>query len=189
MVYEDAQGLLDLPLPRLPGRHQLVNAGAAMAAARKIFPDLPFAAFETGVVRASWPGRLQNLGRGKLAALAPMDAELWLDGGHNEAGGRVLAEAMADLEERTPRPLILIYGSLLAKDSRAFLRHFSGLASKIVTVPVAGEQIGRKPEDAAELARALGFRARACASVEAALRELAAKSWPEPPRILIAGSL
>jgi dihydrofolate synthase / folylpolyglutamate synthase len=96
---------------------------------------------------------------------------------------------MADFEERAPRPLILIYGSLLAKDSQAFLRHFSGLANKVMTVPVAGEQIGRKPEDVAELARALGFRARACSGVEAALRELAGKTWPEPPRILIAGSL
>ncbi|MGO9389469.1 bifunctional folylpolyglutamate synthase/dihydrofolate synthase [Rhodoblastus sp.] len=189
MVYEDVSGLLDLPLPRLPGRHQLVNAGVAMAAVRKVFPDLPLGAFETGVVRASWPGRLQNLGRGRLAKLAPPGAELWLDGGHNEAGGRVLAEAMADFEEKAPRPLILVYGSLLAKDSQAFLRHFGGLASKIMTVPMAGEHIGRKPEDVAELARTLGFRAKACAGVEAALSELAEKSWPEPPRILIAGSL
>ncbi len=189
MVYEDVSGLLDLPLPRLPGRHQLVNAGAAMAAVRKVFPDLPMQAFETGVISASWPGRLQNLGRGRLAKLAPPGAELWLDGGHNEAGGRVLAEAMADFEEKAPRPLILISGALLAKDSQAFLRHFGDLANKIMTVPVAGEQIGRKPEDVAELARKLGFRARACVGVETALRELAEKAWSEPPRILIAGSL
>jgi dihydrofolate synthase/folylpolyglutamate synthase len=101
----------------------------------------------------------------------------------------VLAEAMADFEERAPRPLVLIYGSLQTKDSQAFLRHFSGLAGKILTVPVGGEQVGRKPEDVAVLARALGFSARACKGVEAALRELAEKNWPEPPRILIAGSL
>jgi dihydrofolate synthase/folylpolyglutamate synthase len=189
MVYEDAQGLLDLPLPRLPGRHQLINAGAAIAAVRKVFPDLPTAAFETGVQRAFWPGRLQNLSRGFLAALAPPGAELWLDGGHNEAGGRVLAEAMADFEEKAPRPLVLIYGSLQTKDSQAFLRHFSGLAAKVLTVPLHGEQVGRKPEDVAILARALGFSARACKSVEAALRDLAEKNWPEPPRVLIAGSL
>jgi dihydrofolate synthase / folylpolyglutamate synthase len=189
MVFEDAQGLLDLPLPRLPGRHQLINAGAAIAAVRKVFPDLPTEAFETGVVRASWPGRLQNLGRGRLAALAPPGAELWLDGGHNEAGGRVLAEAMADFEERASRPLVLLYGSLQTKDAEAFLRHFSGLASKILTLPIAADQIGRKPEEVAALARSLGFHARASTGVEAALRELAGKTWPEPPRILIAGSL
>jgi dihydrofolate synthase/folylpolyglutamate synthase len=189
MVFEDTRGLLDLPLPRLPGRHQLINAGAAIAALRIVFPDLPTEAFEAGVLRASWPGRLQNLGRGRLAALAPRGAELWLDGGHNEAGGRVLAEAMADLEERASRALILLYGSLQTKDAEGFLRHFSGLASKIVALPIGGDQIGRKPDEVAALARSLGFQARASAGVEAALRELAEKTWPEPPRILIAGSL
>jgi dihydrofolate synthase/folylpolyglutamate synthase len=96
---------------------------------------------------------------------------------------------MADFEERAPRPLVLIYGSLQTKDSQAFLRHFSGLAAKVLTVPLHGEQVGRKPEDVAALARALGFSARACTSVEAALRELADETWPEPPRLLIAGSL
>jgi dihydrofolate synthase / folylpolyglutamate synthase len=121
--------------------------------------------------------------------LAPRGAELWLDGGHNEAGGRVLAEAMADLEERVSRPLILLYGALQTKDAEGFLRHFSGLASKIVTLPIGGDQIGRKPDEVAALARSLGFQARAGAGVEAALRELAGKTWSEPPRILIAGSL
>ncbi len=189
MVFEDARGLLDLPLPRLPGRHQLVNAGAAIAALRLCFPNLPMGAFEAGVARASWPGRLQNLGRGRLAALAPEGAELWLDGGHNEAGGRVLAEAMADFEDKAQRPLILLYAALQSKDSQAFLQHFVGLAGEVLTLPIAGDQVGRKPEDVAELARDLGFKARPCAGVEAALRELAARPWPTPPRIIIAGSL
>jgi dihydrofolate synthase/folylpolyglutamate synthase len=132
---------------------------------------------------------LQNLSRGRLAALAPPGAELWLDGGHNEAGGRVLAEAMADFEEKTPRPLVLLYGCLQTKDPQAFLRHFAGLASEVVTLPVSGEQIGRAQEEIAGLARDLGFKARAASGPEAALRELAARDWTTPPRIMIAGSL
>jgi dihydrofolate synthase/folylpolyglutamate synthase len=189
MVYEDAHGLLDLPLPRLPGRHQLVNAGTAIAALRQCFPDLANAAYEAGVANASWPGRLQNLSRGRLAALGPRGAEIWLDGGHNEAGGRVLAEAMADFEEKTPRPLILLYGCLQTKEPQAFLGHFTGLASEVVALPVSGEQIGRAPEEIAALARWLGFEASAAAGPEAALRDLAARDWTTPPRILIAGSL
>ncbi len=189
MVYEDAQGLLDLPLPRLSGRHQLVNAGAAIAALRVCFPDLPTAAFEAGMVKAVWPGRLQRLGRGRLASLAPPGAELWLDGGHNEAGGRVLAEAMADFEEKAPRPLVLLYGALQTKDLLAFLRHFTGLAGDVLALPISGEQVGRSPEEVASQARDLGFRAHACASVEAALREISERKWPHPPRIIIAGSL
>ncbi len=189
MVFEDAQGLLDLPLPRLPGRHQLVNAGAAVAALRLCFPDLPLAAYEAGVTKASWPGRLQNLARGRLAALAPEGAELWLDGGHNEAGGRVLAEAMADLEDKAPRPLVLLYAALQSKDSQAFLQHFCGLAGEVLALPISGDQVGRDPDDVAALARDLGFRSHACANVGAALREISARNWAEPPRIVIAGSL
>jgi dihydrofolate synthase/folylpolyglutamate synthase len=189
MVYEDTHGLLDLPLPRLPGRHQLVNAGTAIAALRQCFPDLPNRAYEAGAAGASWPGRLQNLSRGRLAALAPPGLELWLDGGHNEAGGRVLAEAMADFEEKTPRPLILLYGCLQTKDPQAFLRHFTGLAGEVVALPVSGEQIGRPPEEIAAFARDLGFTASAAAGPESALRDLAARNWATPPRILIAGSL
>ena len=189
MVYEDQSGLLDLPLPRLPGRHQVVNAGTAIAALRQCLPNLPLAAYEEGIVKATWPGRLQNLGRGRLAALAPKGAELWLDGGHNEAGGRALAEAMADFEDKAPRPLVLCYGALQTKDAAAFLRHFVGLATEVVALPVRGEQVGRPPEDVAAAARSLGLTAQASSSAEDALQGLARREWKTPPRILIAGSL
>ncbi|MCI4678054.1 bifunctional folylpolyglutamate synthase/dihydrofolate synthase [Rhodoblastus acidophilus] len=189
LVYEDALGLLDLPLPRLPGRHQVVNAGTAIAALRQCWPNLSFASFERGVVTAHWPGRLQNIGRGQLAALAPEGAELWLDGGHNQAGGRALAEAMADFEEKSPRPLILLYGGLRSKDAGAFLRHFVGLAAEVHALPVRGDQVGRAPEEVAATAEGLGLKAQAWPAVEEALRALAGRAWPSPPRILIAGSL
>ena len=40
LIFEDARGLLDLPLPRLPGRHQHENAATAIAALRCVEPDL-----------------------------------------------------------------------------------------------------------------------------------------------------
>src|SRR5262249_19302244 len=36
LVYQDTDGLLDLPLPKLPGRHQIGNAAIAIAALRRI---------------------------------------------------------------------------------------------------------------------------------------------------------
>ena len=36
MVYQDTDGLLDLPLPKLIGRHQIDNAALAIAALRRI---------------------------------------------------------------------------------------------------------------------------------------------------------
>jgi dihydrofolate synthase/folylpolyglutamate synthase len=189
LVFEDRDALLDLPLPRLPGRHQHGNAATAIAALRAILPALPTRAFERGLVEADWPARLQRLRHGPLVALAPAEAEVWLDGAHNEAGGRVLAEAMADFEDRWPRPLALICGTLASKNTAGFLSHFKGLAQETLAVPIAGEHAGRTAEEVAAIARGVGLSAAACDSVASALRFLAARAWEKPPRILIAGSL
>ena len=189
LIFEDHDGLLDLPLPRLVGRHQHGNAAVAIAALRAMDRELPIGAFERGLAEADWPARLQRLRSGPLVALAPAQSELWLDGAHNEAGGRVLAEAMADFEDQSPRPLALICGTLAAKDTAGFLAHFRGLAQETIAVPIAGEHAGRSAEEVAGIARGVGLTAAACDSVASALRFLAARQWPVPPRILIAGSL
>src|SRR5690606_9048901 len=123
LVYEDGAGLLDLPPPRLLGRHQLVNAGTAIAALRATGLVLRQVDFERGLTEVDWPGRLQRLASGTLVAMA-RGAELWLDGGHNPGAGEVLAAAMADIEERVPRPLVLIAGMLTTKDPVGFFRPF-----------------------------------------------------------------
>jgi dihydrofolate synthase/folylpolyglutamate synthase len=189
LVYQDETGLLDLPLPRLAGRHQIQNAGTAIAALRQFDPLLADAAFEAGMVRVDWPARLQRLTPGPLLALAPDGAELWLDGGHNVAGGRVLGEAMADLEARMPRPLVIICGTLATKDTAGFLSAFRGLARQVIAVPIPGEHAGRAPQEVAAAAAKAGLRADCASSVAEALELIAAASWDEPPRILIAGSL
>ncbi|MGZ5999544.1 MAG: bifunctional folylpolyglutamate synthase/dihydrofolate synthase, partial [Rhizomicrobium sp.] len=140
LVYQDDDGLLDLPAPKLFGRHQFDNAGTAIAALRVSGLNLPASAFEEGVVRADWPARMQRLSSGKLISLAPPGSELWLDGSHNADGGRAAAAALADLEERVPRPLVMIVGMLATKDSEGFLRNFSGLARKLIAIPIQQEK-------------------------------------------------
>ena len=189
LVFEDRLGLLDLPLPRLAGRHQFANAANAVAALRTLRPDLPAEAFERGLVEADWPARLQRLRSGPLVTRAPKHAEIWLDGAHNEAGGRVLAEAMADFEEASPRPLAMICGTLTSKDTAGFLAHFQGLTREVVAVPIAGEHAARSADEVAVIARAVGLNATAAENVGAALEKLAGREWPKAPRILIAGSL
>ena len=189
LVFEDARGLLDLPLPRLPGRHQIGNSGLAIAALRKLHPDFAPQAFERGMREADWPARLQRLKAGPLTALAPPQAEVWLDGAHNDAGGKVLAEAMADFEDAHPAPLVLVTASLTSKDTRAFLSHFKGLVQEALCVAIPGEHASRSAVEVAGMAVEAGLTASAAGSVAEALRTLAAKSWAKPPRILIAGSL
>ncbi len=189
LIYEDERGLIDLPLPRLAGRHQHQNAAGAIATLRLVVPDLAVSALETGLATTDWPARLQRLSKGNLVALAPAGTEIWLDGAHNEDGARVLAQAMADREEKAPRPLVLVTGTLATKDTGAVLRAFKGLAQEVLAVPVHGEHAARTPADVAALANAEGVPAVACESVESALRFLTARKWALPPRVLIAGSL
>jgi dihydrofolate synthase/folylpolyglutamate synthase len=188
LVYQDGEGLLDLPTPKLYGRHQFENAGAAIAALRVSGLKLPTAAFETGMTRVEWPARMQRLSHGRLADLAPPDSELWLDGGHNADGGQAIAAALADLEERVSRPLVLIVGMLSNKDCAGFLKNFSGLARLVITVPIHQDKaIGAT--ELAEVAANIGIPALARDSLESAIDVAGKLSLHPAPRILITGSL
>ena len=189
LIYEDERGVLNLPLPRLAGAHQTTNAGAAIAALRVTFPNLSTKAFGDGVPAANWPARLQNLGGGRLAPLAPEGAEIWLDGGHNEAGAEVLARAMAEMNAAAPRPLVLVFSALKSKDAEGFIRPFAGLAAQVIAVPIEAEQASWPPDELTQIARNFGLDAKSDADVALALKNLAATRWRIAPRILIAGSL
>jgi dihydrofolate synthase/folylpolyglutamate synthase len=181
--------LLDLPPPRLFGRHQFANAGTAIATLRAIEGTrLPVSAFEEGLMRVEWPARLQRLSSGDLVALAPPGSEVWLDGGHNPEGGRAVAAALADLEERVSRPLILIAGMLSTKDAEGFLRHFLGLARRVITVPIHQEK-AHGASALADIVRRVGMQAESRDSIEQALTAVARFDLEPAPRILITGSL
>jgi dihydrofolate synthase/folylpolyglutamate synthase len=188
LVYQDEDGLIDLPAPRLLGRHQFGNAGTAIAALRRSGLKLPSSAYETGLATVEWPARLQSLVGGALFTRLP-DAEIWLDGGHNPAAGVVIAEAMADLEERAPKPLVMISGMLNTKDPVGFFKPFAGLAERVYTVQVPGSAASRTAEELAGAARAAGLAAEPMADVPAALSAIAATDYATPPRVLISGSL
>ena len=190
LVYQDEAGLLDLPAPRLYGRHQFENAGLAIAALRTIeqFRLTP-AAYDAGISKAEWPARLQRLGHGQLVQLAPAGSELWLDGGHNPDGGRAIAAALADLEERVSRPLVLIVGMLASKDCEGFLRNFAGLARRVIAVPVPGAEKGLTAETVADAARAIGLSATSRDNLSDAFDAARKLDLDPPPRILITGSL
>jgi dihydrofolate synthase / folylpolyglutamate synthase len=189
VVQRDDQ-LLDLPLPALLGRHQIVNAGTAVAAALELRNlGLDERAIERGLATVRWPARLQRLDSGPLPAILKPGSELWLDGGHNPAAGQVLAQSLADLEERSPRPLHLVCGMMGLKDAAGFLSPFRGLARDVTTVPIPGaHEAPHAPETLAEAARSVGLSATVARDVESALRHIE-KEHPGAKRILICGSL
>jgi dihydrofolate synthase/folylpolyglutamate synthase len=190
LVYQDDDGLLDLPAPKLYGRHQFENAGVAIAALRAAeMIKLPALAFETGMAMAEWPARMQRLSQGRLAAIVPSGGELWLDGGHNADGGRAIADALADLEERVPRPLVLVVGMLTTKDCTSFLKNFAGLAQRVVAVPIRNQENSLAAEAIAEAARAVGIPAGESADFESALAVVGGVAVGPAPRHLNTGSL
>ena len=200
MVYEDEVGLLDLPLPRLVGRHQIENAGVAIAALRHAgsFEGRRLgwgqdAAVEKGLATVEWPARLQRLLRGPLVESAPSGAEIWLDGGHNPHGAEAVSRAMADMEEHGERPLYLICGMLANKDALGYLRSFQGLARHAVTLAIPGETNSLGAGALYDFARKAGLDAAPAEDLDDAMLQVTAwtrlDAQETPPRILICGSL
>ena len=147
---------------RLRGRHgQGRLAGATAAAWRK----------------AGWSSwRPPAASCGSMADIIPMAAA-------------PLRRALADLEERVSRPLVLIVGMLASKDSAGFLSNFTGLARRMIAVPVPGAEKGMSAEAVADAARAIGLPATSRDNLEEALDAARKLDLDPPPRILITGSL
>ncbi len=185
--------LLDLPLPALIGRHQIVNAGTAVAAVLALSDalrlDLDEASMERGLKTVTWPARMQRLAGGPLSQLVGEDCELWLDGGHNPAAGDMLADTLAGFDEKSPKPVFLVAGMMGHKDALGFLAPFRGLIRTVYTVPIPGAHEAPHSEEAlAEVARSAGLQAIARPGVAEALSTIAA-SAVGPKRVLICGSL
>jgi dihydrofolate synthase/folylpolyglutamate synthase len=190
LVYQSAERLMDLPLPALMGQHQVANAGTAIAAALQLKQlGITDDSVERGLLDVRWPARMQRLDHGPLSRLLAPGSELWLDGAHNVAGAEAIAQTLAELEERAPKPVGMIVGMMSHKDAPAFLEHFRGLVRRLVAVPVPGlSDTGRDPAALAKTAAAAGLTADAAPDVEAAIRRLQ-KTEGAPLRILICGSL
>ncbi|WP_353217022.1 folylpolyglutamate synthase/dihydrofolate synthase family protein [Sandarakinorhabdus sp.] len=185
--YRDEAGRLALPLPRLAGAHQHDNAALAVAMLRAqgVLP-IKDAGFKAGMGWAEWPARLQRLDAGPLPDLLPAGSSLWVDGGHNPAAGRALADAVRPLLAEG-QPLIVVAGMLAAKDAEGFLKPFVGLASALHAVPVPGHA-GHDPAVLAASAAALGIAAVTAPDLRQALKAIA-RSKGTPPLVLITGSL
>ncbi|MEM8950087.1 MAG: folylpolyglutamate synthase/dihydrofolate synthase family protein [Pseudomonadota bacterium] len=177
---------LDLPLPALPGEHQIGNAGLAIAAALNLGDLAPSPqSIAQGLEKAHWPARLQLLTRGPLIQALQTGSSIWLDGGHNPGAGEALA---AYFEGDDQRPLHLVVGMINTKDSLGFLTPLAKGVASLKAVPVPDEHASLDPADVVRDAQNLGIKAEAAESVETALSTIA-KQAQTPVRVLICGSL
>ena len=175
----------DLPLPSLPGPHQIENAALAVAAAEMLPGRLRLgdAAMRAGVQGAVWPARLQRLTHGPLVDRLPADCELWLDGGHNEDGARAIAAWARTLADGLPLDLVIALRS--TKRAEPFLAALAPVTRRLVCAGNPSDAIATAPTLLAAAAHAVGFtEIREAPDVAAGLQLLEA-----PRRVLICGSL
>ena len=181
LIFQDENGLLDLPLPKLIGAHQVQNAGIALATLRYLGKDS--SSYDEAMLNADWPARMQKLKNGPLITLAP-DAEIWLDGGHNKAAGHALSEAISRLQSRK---LFLIVGMLNTKDVMGYMQPLLNKSSDLYGVSIPGEAATMSAQETVDIAKDVGFKAIVSENVESAIKDIV--KYDHNARILICGSL
>ncbi|MDB9817486.1 bifunctional folylpolyglutamate synthase/dihydrofolate synthase [Amylibacter sp.] len=181
LIFQDENGLLDLPLPKLIGAHQVQNAGIALATLRYLGKDS--SSYDGAMLNADWPARMQKLKNGPLITLAP-DAEIWLDGGHNKAAGHALSEAISRLQSRK---LFLIVGMLNTKDVMGYMQPLLNKSSDLYGVSIPGEAATMSAQETVDIAKDVGFKAIVSENVESAIKDIV--KYNHNARILICGSL
>ena len=185
LVYQDETGLLDLPLPRLIGAHQIDNAGVAIAAVRHFGLPVDTTAIEQGLQTVVWPARLSPL-KGKLLDMLSPGSELWLDGGHNAHGAAALSRALVEMNKVRPAPLVLIVGMMNTRAPADFFAPFTGQVAEVFTLTIPGEPNAHKAAYIAAEANKAGFTASPKRSI---LSALAAAAEIPAARVVICGSL
>ncbi|UNE54267.1 bifunctional folylpolyglutamate synthase/dihydrofolate synthase [Bartonella machadoae] len=187
MVFQHNQGLMDLPLPNLIGAHQIANAGASLEAIYQAGFQLSEQAISHALQNIYWPARMQHLTHGSLVDKLSPNIDLWLDGGHNPAAGKVVAEELTQWRKKTNRPIVMIAGMLNTKDAVGYFRPLANLVDKIYTIPLADSTAGICPKNLAESAQKVGLFASPQAHLQDALQKINAEH--NNAIVLIGGSL
>jgi dihydrofolate synthase/folylpolyglutamate synthase len=186
-IYQDINGLLDLPLPVLGGEHQLANSATAIAALRLVNCQIKEAAWEQAMGELYWPGRFEQLPPGTITKLISGSADVWIDGGHNVGAGEVISNELGNMNSSNPKDLVLICAMLTTKNPQQYFAQFASLNPKIYTVPITTSEHGIGTTELAGYARAAGLDAIACHTLDEAFANVAKIKGEY--RLLIAGSL
>ena len=156
----------------LPGEHQLENALTAVTLLDWL--GVAADAIERGIAATRWPGRLEHVGD---------NPEIILDGAHNPAGARVLADYIRRFY--AGRRVWMIYGAMRDKAVEEIAAVLFPLATQvIVTAPEQARAL--RPEALAELADHPALRV--APRLEDALAMVRAEARPEDV-VFVTGSL
>lgn len=187
MVFQNENGLKEIPLPSLHGDHQISNSAAAIEAVL----HGGFKLTDDDIIKAMgniiWPARMQRIRQGVLIDALPKTLTVFLDGGHNPAGARAIAEELRHWKKKGVGPITMISGMINTKDPVGYFKELNGLVEKVYTVPVLSSDCAIPPQELTDLVHQAGLKAQPMPSIEQALHYIG-KTTPEQT-VLVAGSL
>lgn len=154
MIFEGFGKKLELPLPSLPGPHQVINAGTAIATllSQDKF-EISDEAITKGVQNAKWKARLEKIEDGRLRREIPKNFEIYIDGGHNEHGARMVAEWLKKKNQEDKKPTYAIFTAVRGKDVKGVLGHLSKVSEKVICTEIKNESRAAMSEDLYEVAK------------------------------------
>jgi dihydrofolate synthase / folylpolyglutamate synthase len=159
----------------LRGDHQVDNAATAVLLAETLRERGRFAlddaAIERGLASARWPGRLELRRDGGGDGV-----DLLLDGAHNPAGCRILADYLRRHQAGRPR-LVLLFTVMRDKPAAEMLTILRDVADEaiVTTLPLPR---ATPASDLARMARDLGLAATAAPDPRAGLARAAERAGP-----------
>ena len=188
-MYQTQNKNIKFPLPALFGAHQILNAATAITAAKIFLKNMTNENIRIGLQQVEWPGRLQRITGGPIAALLPASFELWYDGAHNDSGAEALAEQCRRWQGQG-YDIHLMLGMLITKNAAVF-QAVMAECKTVSTIPVPGDMPSHPPADLeAQLAPLTPLRVHAAASIEKAIHHIIPAIKPQKPQlILVCGSL
>lgn len=191
------------------GMHQMYNIGAAIGAYRIIMGDafdpmiLSPDAIEKPLCKINWPGRLQRLENHSFNKLIPNTNEIFIDGGHNDSAGTMIAKQLEHWnhsgnhsenhwrdhlsDNGAIKPIHLIVGMVNRKNPAEFLTPLIPHVESITITTIPEEPDSYDIDSLKKLIEPLGFKNIKTApdpkSAMMNLRDI------EDSRLLITGSL
>ena len=188
MIYEDNDGIIELPTPNLEGLHQYENAGMAINALKLLKIETDFLA--KSVQNAKWPARLQKLKSGPLIKQVKSltyHVDLWLDGGHNQEAAKAIASFLNQPFNGTSH---IILGMISSKDYKGFLSEISSVVDSIGCINIQDELASLSKEEIYKEAKIFNSNAFKAESVSTALDKILNQNENKHHiRVLICGSL
>jgi len=170
-------GCILLPSPSLRGSHQLDNASLAAVCLRDLANKGLLASWPQkidektlarGAVSAIWPGRVQHLATGVLAAHWPHQA-IWLDGAHNAHGAKALAVALGQIHDKKWN---IICAALKTRNPGEFLAPLADLAGPVRCLAIPGQDASLSAGQMANAATAEGLNAMPVSGIMSAFDNL-----------------